>query len=404
MVVANSCRGSAGCALAAGTAPTASSRAAQRRLAAALALACVFVVAEFVGGALAHSLAVVSDAAHMLSDAAGLATALAAARVGAKAAAAGGGHTYGYHRVEVLGALSSTFITYIVTTVLVVEAASRFKSPEGVDGRTMTIMGAAAVAFNFVMLAVLGPDNHHHGHGHGHSHDHGHAVHDAAHDAADHDHGAEGGDHSAHAARGDGAAPRDHAAHANGDRGHGHGHSHSSINMRGAFIHVLGDCVQSVGVVVAGAVIWAKPHLAVLDPALTLLFAVLVVVTTVRLMRDVADILLERAPRGGGGGGGASPDDVHRALARVAGVTCVHDLHVWQLKPGIPLVSAHVTHDGGRPSGAVLAACAAELAAIGLAHATVQVASADDESACAAAREAAAAARGAVRSPGKKGD
>ena len=368
----NTCHASSVCTLAAGTSATPASRAAQRRLAIALALSLVFVVAEFTGGALAHSLAVVSDAAHMLSDAAGLLTALVAARVGNKAASANGGHTFGYHRVEVLGALASTLITYIVTTVLVVEAVGRIKDPRGVDGRLMTIMGIVAVAFNFVMLAVLGGDHghHHHGHGHGHGHDegHGHARH--GHEEA----------HS-HSPRANAAADTPATPHA-----HAHRH-HTNINLRGAFVHVLGDCVQSVGVVVAGAIIWAKPHLSILDPLLTLLFAILVILTTIRLMRDVADILLERAPRGGGA---TSPGDVHAALAAVPGVACVHDLHVWQLKPGIPLVSAHVTHDGTRPSGQVLAAATAALAAVGLGHATIQVASAEDEGACQAARTAAA--------------
>ena len=99
-----------------------------------------------------------------------------------------------------------------------------------------------------------------------------------------------------------------------------------------------------------------------------------------------------QAPRGAGA---ASPDDVHAALCRVPGVLCTHDVHHWQLKPGLALVSAHVTHDGAHASGAILADCTAALARLGLDHATIQVASADDESACAAAREGAGGGAGA---------
>lgn len=137
----NGCKAESRCRLAAGassdpgsTAATAAART-QRRLLAAFILCVVFVCAEFAGGALANSLAVMSDAAHMLSDAAGLATALVAARVGAAAAKASGGFSFGYARVEVLGALASTVLTYIVTAVLVVEAVGRFKKPDDVDGK-----------------------------------------------------------------------------------------------------------------------------------------------------------------------------------------------------------------------------------------------------------------------------
>ena len=137
----NGCKAESRCRLAAGasadpgSAAAAAAKSTQRRLLAAFVLCVAFVAAEFAGGALANSLAVMSDAAHMLSDAAGLATALVAARVGAAAAGASGGFSFGYARVEVLGALVSTVLTYIVTAVLVVEAVGRFKTPDDVDGK-----------------------------------------------------------------------------------------------------------------------------------------------------------------------------------------------------------------------------------------------------------------------------
>ena len=137
----NGCKAESRCRLAAGasadpgSAAAAAAKSTQRRLLAAFLLCVAFVAAEFAGGALANSLAVMSDAAHMLSDAAGLATALVAARVGAAAARASGGFSFGYARVEVLGALVSTVLTYIVTAVLVVEAVGRFKNPDDVDGK-----------------------------------------------------------------------------------------------------------------------------------------------------------------------------------------------------------------------------------------------------------------------------
>ena len=129
---------------------------------------------------------------------------------------------------------------------------------------------------------------------------------------------------------------------------------------------------------------------------MTLVFAVLVVLTTCSLVRDLFNILSERAPRG------LETPAIEKALNAVPGVACVHDVHCWQLSPSTPaLVTAHVTRRAGSDASVVLAAATAALAAMGLEHATLQIATAEEDAACAVARRkaaelAAAGAAGAV--------
>ena len=140
-----------------------------------------------------------------------------------------------------------------------------------------------------------------------------------------------------------------------------------------------------MGVAIAGALIWWRPSWRVADPIMTLVFAVLVILTTRSLVRDLFNILSERAPRG------LETPAIERALNAVPGVACVHDVHCWQLSPSTPaIVTAHVTRESGADAATVLAAATAALAAMGLDHATLQIATAEEDAACAVARRKAA--------------
>lgn len=107
------------------------------------------------------------------------------------------------------------------------------------------------------------------------------------------------------------------------------------LNLRGAFLHILGDTLSSVGVVVAAAVIagtgWTR-----LDAVVSVLIAVIIVVTSMTLLREVFDVLLESAPRD------IDTEKVRHTIGAVAGVDAVHDLHVWSIATGMPALSAHV--------------------------------------------------------------
>ncbi|NWJ03379.1 ZNT3 protein, partial [Crypturellus undulatus] len=141
-----------------------------------------------------------------------------------------------------------------------------------------------------------------------------------------------------------------------------------STSVRAAFVHVVGDLLQSVGVLVAATVIYFKPQCKIADPISTLLFSLLVLGSTAAILRDVFRVLMEAAPRG------VEPGAVRAALLAVEGVRGAHDLHVWALAPGLPLVAAHVAVDAGADADAVLRAATTELRGrFGLASCTLQL-------------------------------
>ena len=174
----------------------------------------------------------------------------------------------------------------------------------------MFVLALVGVAVNLALIWVLG--GHHHGPG-GHSHGEGaHAEHGASQRSGD------GGaldtieEGRPAAADAGGHAPGS----SHGGRSHdGGGGGERNINVRGAVIHVVGDLVQSLGVAVAGALIWAHPgdaRWALADPVCTFVFAALVLWTTLAILRDIADVLMERTPRG------VSADAVSRGICGVS--------------------------------------------------------------------------------------
>jgi cobalt-zinc-cadmium efflux system protein len=114
----------------------------------------------------------------------------------------------------------------------------------------------------------------------------------------------------------------------------GDGHQHS-LNLRGAWLHVLSDALGSVGAMGAGLLVWQLGWLWA-DPAASLVIAGLVLVSAWQLIREAVDVLMEAAPRG------VDVDGVRRDLAALAGVHSVHDLHVWTLGQGRVALSCHL--------------------------------------------------------------
>jgi cobalt-zinc-cadmium efflux system protein len=110
----------------------------------------------------------------------------------------------------------------------------------------------------------------------------------------------------------------------------------NSLNMRGAYLEVLGDLLGSVLVVAAAVVIMATGFRRA-DPVASLLIAVLILPRSFRLLREAVSVLLETTPAH------LDLDDVREHLRRVAGVVDVHDLHAWTITSGVPVLSAHVT-------------------------------------------------------------
>uniref|UniRef100_A0A1I7Y1M1 Zinc transporter 2 n=1 Tax=Steinernema glaseri TaxID=37863 RepID=A0A1I7Y1M1_9BILA len=256
----------------------------EKVLMAVAVLSALFIVAEFTGGFIAHSLAIMTDAGHMLSDLLSFIISIIAIRTARSPA--NQRHSFGYQRAEILGATLSIVIIWVLTTILVMLAIQRIISKDyDIDVDTMLITASVGVLFNLVMGAVL-----HIGHSHGHSH---------------------GGSH-----------------------GHSHG-AGTNVNVRAALVHVLGDFVQSIGVLVAAVIIKFTGY-QVADPICTFLFSVVVLVTSITVMRDIYLVLMEATPRH------IDYSELRNDLLSVTNVKTVHSLHVWSLNMENTALSVHL--------------------------------------------------------------
>jgi cobalt-zinc-cadmium efflux system protein len=242
------------------------------RLRIALALILGFMAVEVVAGILASSLALLSDAAHMLTDAGAIALALVAARLAERPAA--GGYTFGLKRAEILSAQLNGATLLALAALITYEGIRRLVDPPDVEGATVLVVAIAGIAVNLAATSVLA------------------------------------------------------------------GANRRSLNVDGAFQHVLTDLFAFVATAVAGAVVLATGF-ARADGIAALIVAALMVRSAWSLLRDSGRVLLEAAPKG------LDPDEIGRTLAAQDHVVEVHDLHVWEVTSGMPSLSAHVTVRAG---------------------------------------------------------
>lgn len=270
---------------------------------------------EIVGGFKANSLAVITDAAHLLSDVAGFSISLFT--VWASGWEATSRQSFGYNRLEVLGALLSVQLIWLISGILIYEAIDRiFHERAKVDGKLMFVVAAFGFIINCLMVAWLG-----HNHDHHHHHQH-HKHHACGH--VDHDHEREEVSATTEEKTSLVSYSPEKAKFFN-------------INLQGAYLHVMTDLIQSVGVMIAGAIIWAKPKWLVVDLICTLIFAVLALSTTLPMLRDIYGILMEKTPSE------IDIEELENSLRRIKGVQEIHDLHVWALTVGKIILSCHVT-------------------------------------------------------------
>ncbi len=271
----------------------------RRWLSAALALIAAFMAVEVVVGLLAHSLALISDAAHMLTDAASLALALVAMRLAARPPR--GGYTYGLRRAEILSAQANGLTLLLLAGWLAYEAVRRLVHPPDVAGGPVLVTALAGVAVNLLATWLI----------------------------------------------------------ARADR--------ASLNVEGAFQHILTDLFAFVATAVAGAVVLGTGF-ARADGIASLVVVVLMVRAGVGLVHESGRIFLEAAPAG------VDPAALGARLAEQPEVAEVHDLHVWQITSGHPAASAHVLVVAGGDCHAVRRSLEVVLRSeYGITHSTLQV-------------------------------
>lgn len=300
-----------------------------------------FMLCEVIGGVWAKSLAIITDAAHLLTDLASMLISLFSIYLASRPASQR--MSFGWYRAEVVGAFISVFLIWVVTGILVYLAVDRMITAQyDIDSTIMVIIAALGVIINLIMgfLLYFG------GHSHSHTHLNGTTTaviisgQNGTTSIQTHSEDEEN-EHE------ESRLLLDHPSNNNSEKNEER-KMNVNINVRAAFIHVLGDLIQSVGVLIAGLLILWKPDWEIIDPICTLMFSVIVLSTTIYIIRDALVVLLEGRP--------SSIDFrlVFDALERIEGVRKVHDLRIWALTMNKVAISVHLEIDPGADSQQIL--------------------------------------------------
>jgi cobalt-zinc-cadmium efflux system protein len=241
-----------------------------RYLTGALALIAAFMVAEVIVGVIAGSIALISDAGHMLTDAASIVLALVAMRLSARPAA--GRWTYGFKRVEILSAQANGITLLLLAIWFTYEAIRRLVDPPTVQGLLVLITALVGIIINIAAAWLISRAN------------------------------------------------------------------RTSLNVEGAFQHILNDLYAFIATAVAGLVVLLTGF-GRADAIAALVVAALMIKAGYGLVRESGRIFLEGAATG------LEPAVIGPAMAELATVTEVHDLHIWDVTSGLPVLSAHILVD-----------------------------------------------------------
>lgn len=303
-----------------------------------LSLSSAYFLTELVVGILSNSMALAADAFHMLSDVLAMAVGIVAIRAASGVDTRAYRHnTYGLQRAELLGALANSVFLLALCFTIVIDAVKRLLEPAPLKHPAVVLaVGLVGLLINggglliFMDFSAAGGDDGHAGHSHGrlgHAHGHGHG-HGAQTHAGGGDGGDGGGGYGAVAFDGGDVEARDAAAR----------RAERTLNMRAVYLHVLGDALGSLVVVISASLVLTTPIPGeLLDPLASLVIVAVLLVTTVPLAAQTASIMLNGVPSG------VDVAALRRAIVAIPAVTAVHELHVWQLSDTKCVGSAHVT-------------------------------------------------------------
>ena len=283
---------------------------------------CSFMIIEFICGYLAGSLAIMSDATHLLSDLAGFLISLFSLIVAMKPADRN--FTFGYHRFEVLGALASILIIWGLTVWLLMAAIWRIQHPNPIVGFLMVCIAAGGLLFNIIMNRVL--------------------AYNPVANSMDDGMGAvkKKSEEEIDLTKSNLDEPLLFENIENEELKHNLNADDNPV-IRAAYIHILGDMIQSAGVLLAALIIYffqdTHPGVRIVDPICTFCFAIVVLCTTVPVSRDCFYVLLESTPRD------LDIESLYNELSSIDGVISVHDIHLWNISIGRPSIALHIICD-----------------------------------------------------------
>lgn len=241
----------------------------KRALTISFILIAGFMFVEFIGGYFTNSLALISDAGHMLSDAVALGLSLSALIFGARAATSS--KTYGYKRTEILAALLNGVVLVLLSAFIFKEAIERLTAPPQVMGTGMIIISVIGLLINIVVAWIL----------------------------------------------------------------HSQGSTQDNLNIRSAFMHVIGDLLGSVGAIIAAVlIIFFGWYIA--DPIASMIVSMLVLYSGWNILKESINILMEAKPSD------IDTDKIVGFLKSLEGVENIHDLHIWMITSEFLSMTVHL--------------------------------------------------------------
>lgn len=251
----------------------------KNRLALAILITAVILIAEFAGALISNSLALLADSGHMLTDLAALIFSWIGFRLGEKKA--NNRKTFGYKRSEIVVGFTNGVLLLVLAIYIAVEAVTRIFNPEPVQAEIMLGVAVIGLIANLLSAALLFK------------------------------------------------------------------HSKDNLNIKGAFLHVVGDALGSVGAIVAGLFIIFTGWL-IVDPIVSIFISLIIVYSAINLVKETVNILMEGVPSG------IKVNELQSSLSGISGVLGVHDIHIWTLSSGLHNLSCHLTVSDFSQTGSVL--------------------------------------------------
>lgn len=256
------------------------------------------MLAEFIGGYISNSLALMADAAHMFSDAAALGLSIFAAWLSMKPATFE--KTFGYHRTEIFAAFINGVMLFVIAGFIIYEAFQRIANPPDINAPILIFVATGGLLVNIIAARILSSS------------------------------------------------------------------SKDNLNLKGAYLHILGDMLGSLGAIIAGVAIYFF-DLHIFDPIISFVISALILFSATRLVSETVDILLEASPAG------VNVENIHKTLLDLPYVVDIHHLHVWSITSGKISLSVHIVTESSDFQHILLSAQKLLKKDFNIDHVTIQV-------------------------------
>ncbi|KAL7649339.1 hypothetical protein ACMYSQ_012180 [Aspergillus niger] len=289
----------------------------ERRLLLVICISFSFFIAEIGVGFYTRSLALVADAFHYLNDLVGFIVAFAAVKISARDESPKD-LSFGWQRAQLLGAFFNGVFLLALGVSIFLQSIERFVSLQRVEKpKLILIVGCVGLALNIISATFL--HEHDHDHGKDHAHDGEPAINEGAEASLDEDMAV--------------TRHQEHRHQANPRKTAGY-----DLGMLGVLLHVIGDAINNVGVIISALVIWLAHYDGkyYADPGVSMGIAMMILISSIPLVKRSGSILLESVPPG------IDLRDIKHDLEKIPGIESVHELHVWGLNQQKALASAHV--------------------------------------------------------------